>query len=365
MKDRVALITGASRGIGKAIAFELADAGIKLALTARSADALEEVAAEVKRKGAQVVVLPYDLSDLAGIPALVERARKALGPVNMLVNNAGIYKTDEVFRTGMMEKQPINDGSGAKTFGSGGAGVSGSSSGGTSGSSSAIDGEGANGVSGSSSGSGRAGARSGGINTSGGSSTTGGSSIHRDIDAPATQEEQESSAAMRLKVAFKTDDPAITWRKTLDINLTAPFELIRAVVPSMIEKRWGRIINVSSVSGLKAEVYGTSYSASKFGLIGLTQALALELARHNITVNAVCPGWVNTQMAVEQITDPGWCKLHEIPVSESMDIARMSVPQGRFIEPEEVAHLVAFLLNDNARGITGQSINICGGLSLV
>lgn len=341
MKDRVALITGASRGIGKAIAFELADAGIKLALTARSADALEEVAAEVKRKGAQVVVLPYDLSDFAGIPALVEKARKALGPVNMLVNNAGIYKTDEVFRTGMMEKQHINDGSGTKTFGSGGADVSGSASGG-------------------------AGASSSGISTSGVSGvSTGGSSIHRDIDAPATQEEQESSAAMRLKVAFKTDDPAITWRKTLDINLTAPFELIRAVVPSMIEKRWGRIINVSSVSGLKAEVYGTSYSASKFGLIGLTQALALELARHNITVNAVCPGWVNTQMAVEQITDPGWCKLHEIPVSESMDIARMSVPQGRFIEPEEVAHLVAFLLNEHARGITGQSINICGGLSLV
>lgn len=304
MKDKVALITGASRGIGKAIAVELADAGIKLALTARSADALEEVAAEVKRKGGQAVVLPYDLTDFAGLPALVEKARKALGPVNMLVNNAGIYKTDEVFRTGMMEKQPISEGSGTKAFGS-------------------------------------------------------------DVDAPATQEEQESSAAMRLKVAFKTDDPAVTWRKTLDVNLTAPFELIRAVVPSMIEKRWGRIINVSSVSGLKAEVYGTSYSASKFGLIGLTQALALELARHNITVNAVCPGWVNTQMAVEQITDPGWCKLHEIPVSESMDIARLSVPQGRFIEPEEVAHLVAFLLTENARGITGQSINICGGLSLV
>lgn len=310
MKDRVALITGASRGIGRAIAVELADAGIKLALTARSADALEEVAAEVKQKGGQAVVLPHDLSDFAGLPALVEKARKALGPVNMLINNAGIYKTDEVFRTGMMEKQPINEGSRTKSFG-------------------------------------------------------GKSGTHRDVEAPATQEEQESSAAMRVKVAFKTDDPAVTWRKTLDVNLTAPFELIRAVVPSMIEKRWGRIINVSSVSGLKAEVYGTSYSASKFGLIGLTQALALELARHNITVNAVCPGWVNTQMAVEQITDPGWCKLHEIPVSESLDIARLSVPQGRFIEPEEVAHLVAFLLTENARGITGQSINICGGLSLV
>jgi|GEM_PF-10181 Dehydrogenases with different specificities (related to short-chain alcohol dehydrogenases) len=320
MKDRVALITGASRGIGKAIALELAASGVKLALTARSADALEEVAVAVGRKGGQAVVLPYDLSDFAGIPALVEKARKVLGPVNMLVNNAGIYKTDEVFRTGMMEKQPINEGSGAKTFGS--------------------------------------------KESSGGSSSSK-SGIHRDIDAPATQEEQESSAAMRLKVAFKTDDPAVTWRRTLDVNLTAPFELIRAVVPSMIEKRWGRIINVSSISGLKAEVYGTSYSASKFGLIGLTQALALELAKHNITVNAVCPGWVNTQMAVEQITDPGWCKLHEIPQSESLDIARLSVPQGRFIEPEEVAHLVAFLLTEKARGITGQSINICGGLSLV
>lgn len=345
MKDRVALITGASRGIGKAIALELAESGVKLALTARSAGALEEVATAVGRKGGQAVVLPYDLSDFAGIPALVEKARKALGPVNMLVNNAGIYKTDEVFRTGMMEKQPINEGPGAKPFGS-------------KGSAGGIAGTSASGGSGSSSGTSESNASSG---TSGDSK----SGNHRDIEAPATQEEQESSAAMRLKVAFKTDDPALTWRKTLDVNLTAPFELIRAVVPSMIEKRWGRIINVSSVSGLKAEVYGTSYSASKFGLIGLTQALALELAKHNITVNAVCPGWVNTQMAVEQITDPGWCKLHEIPVSESMDIARMSVPQGRFIEPEEVAHLVAFLLTENARGITGQSINICGGLSLV
>jgi ketoreductase len=160
------------------------------------------------------------------------------------------------------------------------------------------------------------------------------------------------------------DFAADSWKRALSVNLTAPYRLSRAIAPWMIERKWGRIINISSISGKKAEVYGTAYSASKFGLVGVTQALALELARHNITVNCVCPGWVETDMARDQIGDPQWCRLNDINLEESFDIARLSSPQMRFIQPEEVAYLVGFLCADRAKGITGQAINICGGLSI-
>jgi ketoreductase len=132
----------------------------------------------------------------------------------------------------------------------------------------------------------------------------------------------------------------------------------------MVERGWGRIINISSISGKTAEIWGSAYSASKFGMIGLTQALALEVARHNITVNAVCPGWVLTEMATEQLQDPQYCELTGSDPKDAIANAAYSVPQQRMIEPEEVAALVAFLASDRARGITGQAINICGGLSL-
>jgi ketoreductase len=132
----------------------------------------------------------------------------------------------------------------------------------------------------------------------------------------------------------------------------------------MIGKAWGRIVNISSVSGKTAEAYGAAYSASKFGIIGLTQALALEVAKSGITVNAICPGWVRTDMAIEQLQDPKWCGLNEIDQSQSVEIARLSIPQNRFLESEEVADLALFLCSNQARSITGQAINICGGLSL-
>ena len=132
----------------------------------------------------------------------------------------------------------------------------------------------------------------------------------------------------------------------------------------MIELNWGRIINISSVSGKVGEIWGSAYSASKFALIGFTQSLSLEVARNGITVNAVCPGWVDTEMAKGQLEDPQWCKLNSVDPSESLSNACFSVPQMRFIEPSEVAALVVFLASVAARGITGQSINICGGLSL-
>src|SRR5262249_41921101 len=154
------------------------------------------------------------------------------------------------------------------------------------------------------------------------------------------------------------------WQEIIDINLTGALLTSRCVLDGMIEKGWGRIINISSISGKSGEAFGAAYSASKYGLIGLSQSMALEVARYGITVNAVCPGWVSTEMAVEQLTDQRWCKLNSLEPSESEEIARLSVPQERFISPEEVAELVAYLCTDSARGITGQAMNICGGMAL-
>ena len=155
-----------------------------------------------------------------------------------------------------------------------------------------------------------------------------------------------------------------SWRHILEVNLTAAMRASKAALPLMIERKWGRIVNISSISGKSGEPYGAAYSASKFGMIGMTQSLALEVAREGITVNAVCPGWVDTDMARDQLNDEEWCRLNNMERQHSLENARLSVPQERFIEPSEVANLVAYLCSESARGITGQAINICGGLSL-
>ena len=157
--------------------------------------------------------------------------------------------------------------------------------------------------------------------------------------------------------------PAV-WDETLAVNLSAAFHLCRYALPQMTAKNWGRVINISSVSGKLGEPYGAAYSASKFGLIGLTQSLALEVAKYAVTVNAICPGWVLTEMALKQLGDEQWLKLNSIDPSQSLEVARLSSPQERFIEVAEIADLVLFLCSNQARGITGQSINICGGLSI-
>lgn len=155
------------------------------------------------------------------------------------------------------------------------------------------------------------------------------------------------------------------WEEIIDTNLKGAFFYSRAVLEKMIERRWGRIINISSISGKTAEMHGAAYSASKFGLIGFTQALALESATKGVTVNAVCPGWVEGALAAAQLSDPVWCNLNSIKVEESLEIARFSVPQERFIDAAEVAALTAYLASEAARGITGQSINVCGGMCFV
>lgn len=138
------------------------------------------------------------------------------------------------------------------------------------------------------------------------------------------------------------------------VNLLAPAYLCSKSVISMKSKRWGRIINIGSISGIMGEAYASLYSSSKSGLIGLTKALALELAQHNITVNTINPGWVETELGIESVNQG------EFSLSETIE----TIPQKRFVEPKEIKSLINYLISDDAKGITGQSINLCAGLSL-
>lgn len=257
LKGKTALITGASRGIGKAIATAFAREQANLVIVARSKDRLEETARELKALGAETWLQLIDVSSEQSILDGLAEIKKNCRQVDILVNNAGIYKTSSV-----------------------------------------------------------------------------------------------AGHSSRL------------WNEIMSTNLSSAFIFSRELIQEMVSAGWGRVINISSISGKHAEIHGAAYSASKFGMIGLTQSLALELADKGVTVNAICPGWVNTELAREQIEDPEWCRLNSIDPSESQDIARLSVPQMRFIESEEVAQLAVYLATDMARGITGQAINICGGMCL-
>lgn len=252
-----AFITGASRGIGRAVAERLAQDGFDIGLFARSEDLLSRLESDLKALGVRAEAFSVDVSDAARFADALERARRNIGAPAVLINNAGVYYTQSV------------EGHSVDLF-----------------------------------------------------------------------------------------------KEVLETNLTSALNACQFVVSDMKKNGWGRIVNISSISGKVAEAFGAAYSASKFGMIGLTQSLALEVAEHGITVNAVCPGWVATEMARAQLNDEKWCALNQLDVSQSEEIARLSVPQKRLIQPEEVAHLVSFLCSENARGITGQSINICGGLSL-
>ncbi len=137
-------------------------------------------------------------------------------------------------------------------------------------------------------------------------------------------------------------------------NLLAPAYLCSKVSKNMKQQAWGRIINIGSISGVMGEAYASLYSSSKSGLIGLTKALALELAQFNVTVNTINPGWVETEMGAKSIEESEFSK------AEILE----SIPQKRFVEPSEVASLIKYLISDEAKGVTGQSINLCAGLSL-
>lgn len=139
----------------------------------------------------------------------------------------------------------------------------------------------------------------------------------------------------------------------INLNLVVPMYLISKAAPYMKEKHSGRIINIGSISGIMGEANASLYSASKSGLVGGTKALALELAEYGITVNTINPGWVDTDMGNSSAEEGEFTK------DEIVDC----IPQRRFVEPKEIAGMVKYLISDEARGVTGQSINICAGLT--
>lgn len=137
------------------------------------------------------------------------------------------------------------------------------------------------------------------------------------------------------------------------VNLEAPLYLISRAIPYMKSQHWGRIINIGSISGVMGEAGASIYSATKSGLIGATRALALELAEYGITVNTINPGWVDTDMGNSSAQEGDFTKEE---ITEC-------IPQKRFISPSEIAGMVKYLISNEARGVTGQSINLCAGLT--
>jgi NAD(P)-dependent dehydrogenase (short-subunit alcohol dehydrogenase family) len=249
---KTALITGASRGIGRAIASAFADNGSRLALAARNLEDLNHVAESLRARGSTAEPFACDVTvaeQVERLPALVE---DKLGGIDILVNNAGAAGS------------------------------------------------------------------------------------HKFVDHP--------------------DD---LWEMLLEINLTSVYRVTKAVMPGMINRKYGRIINIASVASKVGLRYMSAYVASKHGVLGLTRALAAEMTKHDITVNAICPGDVDTPMtefAVSfMVARTGRSE------AEARKILEDTNPQQRLISPEEVASLAVWLASDDARGTSGQAINIDGG----
>jgi 3-hydroxybutyrate dehydrogenase len=257
LSNRIALITGGGRGIGRAIALAFAREGARVAVAARTAEQVEHVAQEIKTEvGTKAVALVCDVSDRASVEKLFIDARAAFErDPDILVNNAGMA---------------------------------------------------------------------------------------------------ESAAIL------KTDDEL--WHRLLAVNLSGTFYCTRAALPAMLENGWGRIINVASIAGKTGAPYIAAYSASKHGVLGLTRSVALEVARKGITANAICPGYVDTDMTtrgIENIT-----KKTGRPAEEALDAIKKMSPQNRLVTSDEVAALALLLASEEGRGINGQAINVDGGTVL-
>ena len=241
LTGKVALVTGATGGIGAAIARALHAQGASVALSGRRAAELEALAAEL---GSRVLVAPADLADASAAPALVETVEKALGVPDILVNNAGCTKDMLALRMG--------------------------------------------------------------------------------------------------------DDD---WAAVIDVDLSAPFRLSRAALRGMMKKRWGRIINIGSIVGSSGNAGQANYAAAKAGLVGMTKALAQEVAPRNVTCNVVAPGYVETPMT-DVLGDAIKAKMVE------------RIPTGRIGRPEDIAGAVVYLASVEAGWVTGQTIHVNGGMAM-
>lgn len=167
-----------------------------------------------------------------------------------------------------------------------------------------------------------------------------------------------NNAGQALSAPFHKMDMAL-WRQMLDVNLTGTMVCTQAVLPDMLAAGWGRVVNVASTAGQVGYAYVSAYCAAKHGVVGLTRSLALELAAKGITVNAVCPGYTETDIVRESIervvAKTG--RIHEQALAEFVK----SNPQGRLVQPEQVADAIAWLCGEGAGAVTGQSISVSGG----
>jgi 2-hydroxycyclohexanecarboxyl-CoA dehydrogenase len=158
----------------------------------------------------------------------------------------------------------------------------------------------------------------------------------------------------RMAPFLETDEDL--WDRIIDINLRGPVRMTKTVLPQMVERQWGRIVNISSDAGRVGSTGEAVYSACKAGIIGFTKTVAREMARHDITVNAICPGPTDTPL-LRAMVGEGHDKL--------IDSLRRSIPMGRLGRPEDIAGAVAFILSDDAGFITGQTLSVSGGLTMV
>lgn len=154
--------------------------------------------------------------------------------------------------------------------------------------------------------------------------------------------------------------PEDRWDQLIGVMLTGPFLMTRYALPGMLERGWGRIVNMGSIHSLVASKFKSAYNSAKFGLLGLTKTVALETAGTGVTVNCVCPAYVRTPLIEQQI--PLLAKKHGLPESEVIrTIILPNCPLGRLLEPEEVAHAVLYLCSDGAAGMTGAALPLDGG----
>ncbi|WP_373503801.1 3-oxoacyl-[acyl-carrier-protein] reductase [Aestuariivirga sp.] len=243
LNGKTALVTGATGGIGAAIAKALHMAGATVAISGTRAAVLEELKASLG--GERVHVIACNLSDAADVEKLVPAAEAAMGSLDILVNNAGITK---------------------------------------------------------------------------------------------------DGLAMRMK-----DDD---WNAVIDVNLTAGFRLCRAAMRGMMKKRWGRIVNITSVVGVTGNPGQVNYVASKAGIIGLTKSLAQELASRNVTVNAVAPGFIATPMT-------------DVLNDKQKEGILARVPAGKLGSPDDIAAAVLYLASEEAGYVTGQTLHVNGGMAMI